>query len=133
MKNGNSISYTQRIARYPSGSEWDLPISTENDDSPNIEIGWNYSRSGLCQKDKENISRFLKVKESQMSIIDCHGCEFSWANINKARTYNSQRFILKKLPEFDVFMDVSYEKMNTEDFNTNLSKELGVGSPKIMP
>lgn len=119
-----TVRYTQRIARYPNGSEWDLPI-TNDDDTPNEEIGWKYARSGLTEKDKENISRNLSLKESQMTCIDCHGCEFSWASINKARTYNPQKFILKKLPEFDVFCDTSYSKLNVNEFTTTLGEELG--------
>ena len=113
---GNGKTNFTRVARYPEGTEWDAPITTLNDE-PNKSEGWYYSKTTQKEEDKEVLSKIIKPDQSQMEKIHCHRCEFSWAHINKARSYSQNKFILKRMPDFDIFMDVTYKPVDIHSFN----------------
>merc|ERR1712183_35122 len=110
-KKGNGLNDFTRVARYPDGTEWDLPV-TLDENEPNENDGWYFSKTIQKEEDKEVICRIISTDQSQMQKIHCHGCEFSWPHINKSRTFCQNKFIMKKMPDFEVFMDVTYKPTN---------------------
>lgn len=104
-----------RIARYPDGTEWDLPIST-NDGSVYGKTGWVHNGNKKDPNIKDYAIREINDTKSQMGLIHCHGCELSWPFINKSRAYSIQRLTQKKIPEFDIFIDSSFARPDAKNF-----------------
>ena len=104
-----------RIARYPHGTEWDSPITT-NDGAVYTKGGWRFQSNSKEPSPQDYAIKEIDSSRSQMSTIHCHGCELSWPFINKARAYSAQRLMQRKVPEFDIFMDASFAPPDQNSF-----------------
>ena len=117
-KNGNLLETTKRIARYPSNTEWEIPIMLD-DDTPNESLGWKVSSKQLFGQDHDNMSRNIDPTSSIMFEICCHGCELTHSPITRARTYCADKMEELKLPEFDIFYEETKSSIKSSDFESN--------------